>query len=104
MRTTGRARRGTRATTACRRRERVVPRDAGHRGQRILSRLSGREPGTSSGVAREGLYQCRYPDAQRYQDLEAERERVWVLAGADGAVEDVADQSHAERVARLLGR
>src|SRR5258705_8227669 len=46
MRTTGRARRGTRATTACRWRQRVVPRDAGHRGQRVLSRLSGRERGT----------------------------------------------------------
>src|SRR6266436_2921332 len=46
MRTTGRARRGTRATTACRWRRRVVPRDAGHRGQRVLSRLSGRERGT----------------------------------------------------------
>src|SRR5258707_6257412 len=45
MRTTGRARRGTRATTACRWRQRVVPRDAGHRGQRVLSRLSGRERG-----------------------------------------------------------
>src|SRR6266516_316217 len=43
MRTTGRARRGTRATTACRWRQRVVPRDAGHRGQRVRSRLSGRE-------------------------------------------------------------
>jgi hypothetical protein len=43
MRTTGRARRGTRATTACRWRRRVVPRDARHRGQRVLSRLSGRE-------------------------------------------------------------
>src|SRR5829696_3421644 len=43
MRTTGRARRGTPATTACRWRRRVVPRDAGHRGQRVLSRLSGRE-------------------------------------------------------------
>jgi Glyoxalase-like domain len=40
MRTTGRARHGTRATTACRWRRRVVPRDAGHRGQRVLSRLS----------------------------------------------------------------
>src|SRR5688572_1674109 len=40
MRTTGRARRGTRATTACRWQQRVVPRDAGHRGQRVLSRLS----------------------------------------------------------------
>src|SRR5260370_1438056 len=46
MRTTGRARRGTRATTACRWRQRVVPRDAGHRGQRVLSRLNGRERGT----------------------------------------------------------
>src|SRR5450759_181229 len=46
MRTTGPARRGTRATTACRWRQRVVPRDAGHRGQRVLSRLSGRERGT----------------------------------------------------------
>src|SRR5450759_1108947 len=46
MRTTGRARRGTRAATACRWRQRVVPRDAGHRGQRVLSRLSGRERGT----------------------------------------------------------
>src|SRR5256886_13879054 len=46
MRTTGRARRGTRATTACRWVQRVVPRDAGHRGQRVLSRLSGRERGT----------------------------------------------------------
>src|ERR1017187_3697779 len=46
MRTTGRARRGTRATTACRWRQRVVPRDAGRRGQRVLSRLSGRERGT----------------------------------------------------------
>src|SRR3984893_12725635 len=46
MRTTGRARRGTRAATACRWRERVVPGDAGHRGQRVLSRLSGRERGT----------------------------------------------------------
>src|SRR6266516_1694423 len=45
MRTTGRARRGTRSTTACRWRQRVVPRDAGHRGQRVLSRLSGRERG-----------------------------------------------------------
>src|SRR5665811_2341159 len=43
MRTTGRARRGTRTTTACRWPRRVVPRDAGHRGQRVLSRLSGRE-------------------------------------------------------------
>src|SRR4029453_1919342 len=43
MRTTGRAGRGTRATTACRWRQRVVPRDAGHRGQRVLSRLSGCE-------------------------------------------------------------
>src|SRR5882757_8990200 len=39
MRTTGRARRGTRATTACRWLQRVVHRDAGHRGQRVLSRL-----------------------------------------------------------------
>src|SRR5216110_1446812 len=46
MRTTGCARRGTRATTACRWRQRVVPRDAGHRWQRVLSRLSGRERGT----------------------------------------------------------
>src|SRR5215467_9962235 len=46
MRTAGRARRGTRATTACRWRQRVVPRDAGYRRQRVLSRLSGREPGT----------------------------------------------------------
>src|SRR5258708_5620359 len=46
MRTAGRARRGTRATTACRWRQRVVPRDAGHRGQRVLSRLNGRERGT----------------------------------------------------------
>src|SRR6266498_4189547 len=46
MRTTSRARCGTRATTACRWRQRVVPRDAGHRGQRVLSRLSGRERGT----------------------------------------------------------
>ena len=36
----------TRAATACRWRQRVVPRDAGHRGQRVLSRLSGRERGT----------------------------------------------------------
>ena len=43
MRTTASARRGTRATTACRGRRRVVPRDAGHRGQRVLSRLSGPE-------------------------------------------------------------
>jgi hypothetical protein len=43
MRTTDRAGRGTRATTTCRWRRRVVPRDAGHRGQRVLSRLSGRE-------------------------------------------------------------
>src|SRR5207248_1450319 len=46
MRTAGRARRGTRAATACRWRQRVVPGDAGHRGQRVLSRLSGRERGT----------------------------------------------------------
>src|ERR1700722_18580640 len=46
MRAAGRARRGTRATTACRRRKRVVPRDAGHRGQRVRSRLSGGERGT----------------------------------------------------------
>src|ERR1035438_5940859 len=46
MRTAGRARRGTRATAACRWRQRVVPGDAGHRGQRVLSRLSGRERGT----------------------------------------------------------
>src|SRR5215467_11748277 len=46
MRTTGRARRGTRTATACRWQQRVVPRDAGHRGQRVLSRLSGRERGT----------------------------------------------------------
>src|ERR1700744_4235119 len=43
MRTTGRARRGTRAAAACRRRQRAVPRDAGHRGQRVLSGLSDRE-------------------------------------------------------------
>src|ERR1700726_5229761 len=46
MRTAGRARRGTRAATPCRWRQRVVPGDAGHRGQRVLSRLSGRERGT----------------------------------------------------------
>src|SRR5215469_12735671 len=43
MRTTGCAWRGTRAATARRRLQRVVPRDAGHRGQRVLSRLSGPE-------------------------------------------------------------
>lgn len=44
MRTTGRARRGTSAATARRRTQRVVPRDAGHRGQRVLSRPSDRAP------------------------------------------------------------
>src|SRR3954471_9726184 len=39
MRTTGPARRGARATTACRWLRRVMPRDAGHRRQRVLSRL-----------------------------------------------------------------
>src|SRR5690349_12626916 len=43
MRTTRPARRGTRPTTTRRRRQRIVPRDAGHRGQRVLSRLSGRD-------------------------------------------------------------
>src|SRR5215218_4903544 len=52
MRTTGRARRGTRATTACRWRGRVVPRDAGHRGQRVLSRLSQSDPSLT--MARTG--------------------------------------------------
>src|SRR4051812_40420101 len=41
MRATDPARRGTRATTACRRGQRVVPGDAGRRGQRVLPRLSG---------------------------------------------------------------
>src|SRR3984885_13312679 len=49
MRTAGRARRGTRATAARRRRERVVPRDAGHRGQRVRPRLNDR------GVQRQDL-------------------------------------------------
>src|SRR5215471_16362173 len=43
MRTAGRARRGTRANTACRWLQRVVHRDARHRGQRVRSRLSGRD-------------------------------------------------------------
>src|SRR5580658_4220976 len=45
MRATGRARRGTRAPTACRWSQRVVPGHAGHRGQRVRPRLSGRERG-----------------------------------------------------------
>src|SRR5512146_1747972 len=43
MRTAGPARRGPRAAAACRWIQRVVPRNAGRRGQRILPGLSGRE-------------------------------------------------------------
>src|SRR5438270_177898 len=42
MRTAARSRRGARATTARRRLRRVVPRDAGRGGQRVLSRLTQR--------------------------------------------------------------
>src|SRR5258705_6475064 len=62
MRPTGRARRGARATTACRWRQRVVPRDAGHRGQRVLSRLSGRESGTfASGLVQFAITRVAVP-------------------------------------------
>src|SRR5664279_3074954 len=71
MRTTGRARGVTRATTACRRRKRVVPRDAGRRGQRVLSRLSGRYE--VSGACGEGwkrrIFVGHIDDGETAEDL-----------------------------------
>src|SRR6266542_6449680 len=75
MRTTGRARRGTRAATACRWRQRVVPRDAGHRGQRVRTRLRGRERGTfASRLVQFTITRVAVPDYGAELPLTSEEE------------------------------
>jgi hypothetical protein len=92
-----RARRGMRESDDCRWLQRVVHRDAGHRGQRVLSRLRGREgvlvlsPWTESGARGPAATPCARSDARgrarEHREVASYFQRVqWLHDNAEEAV------------------
>src|SRR4051812_2678566 len=92
MRTTAGAGRGPRATTACRWRQRVVPRHAGRRGQRVLPRLmAGMKATDTERLSRRHVMPSKSANVKNEKQYEAlkdkgmSKERAAKISNSPGA-------------------